>query len=95
MTLIKVYIISRVIYKDKQGDSMAHCENCGTKMSNGYCTNCHEEAYIMDFESEYMDRQPCDEFQALADKQRKEIREMNRTRRLEQKCEMDEYKDKQ
>ena len=72
---------------------MAYCENCGCRMSNGYCTNCHEEAYIMDFQSEYMDREPSKEFQQLAEKQREEIREMDRTRRLEQKSEMDIYEE--
>lgn len=28
---------------------MAHyCENCGCKVFNGRCTNCHEELYILD-----------------------------------------------
>ncbi len=28
---------------------MAHyCEDCGCKVYNGRCTNCHEELYILD-----------------------------------------------
>ena len=25
---------------------MEYCEDCGCKMFNGACTNCHEEIYI-------------------------------------------------
>ena len=25
-----------------------YCENCGCKVYNGRCTNCHEELYILD-----------------------------------------------
>lgn len=25
---------------------MRHCEDCGTVLRGGYCTNCQEEAYI-------------------------------------------------
>jgi hypothetical protein len=27
---------------------MATCENCGCKVYNGRCTNCHEELFILD-----------------------------------------------
>lgn len=27
---------------------MNYCENCGCKVYNGACTNCHEELYILD-----------------------------------------------
>lgn len=25
---------------------MSYCENCGCKVYNGHCVNCHEETYI-------------------------------------------------
>ena len=31
---------------------MGYCEDCGCKMFNGFCTNCHEEVYI---EEQYYD----------------------------------------
>lgn len=34
---------------------MAHyCEDCGTKFSNGLCPNCHEEAFIMETQGDYL-----------------------------------------
>lgn len=27
---------------------MSNCEDCGCKVYNGRCTNCHEELYILD-----------------------------------------------
>ena len=27
---------------------MSTCEDCGCKMYNGFCTNCHEEVFIAD-----------------------------------------------
>lgn len=27
---------------------MDYCENCGCKVFNGRCVNCHEELYILD-----------------------------------------------
>lgn len=27
---------------------MEYCEDCGCKVYNGRCTNCHEELYILD-----------------------------------------------
>ena len=31
---------------------MSYCEDCGCKVYNGFCTNCHEEVYI---EEQYYD----------------------------------------
>lgn len=31
---------------------MSHCEDCGCKVYNGACTNCHEAVYI---EQQYYD----------------------------------------
>lgn len=47
------------------------CENCGCKMSNGLCSNCQEEAYIIENQFEYIDT-ISDEFAEKAKKQFKE-----------------------
>lgn len=33
---------------------MGHCDNCGTRISNGLCPNCHEEAFIVETQSEFL-----------------------------------------
>lgn len=33
---------------------MAHCEDCGTRMSNGMCPNCQEERFIFETQHEYL-----------------------------------------
>lgn len=38
---------------------MNTCEDCGTKLRNGICTNCHEELYINDYQlPEVIDTNP-------------------------------------
>lgn len=34
---------------------MSYCEDCGTKLDNGLCPNCDEEAVIMERFDEYED----------------------------------------
>jgi hypothetical protein len=34
---------------------MAHCINCGTKMSDGLCPHCEEEAFIIETQGDYAD----------------------------------------
>ena len=34
---------------------MAHCVNCGTKMSDGLCPNCEEEAVIVETQGDVAD----------------------------------------
>ena len=48
-----------------------HCSDCGTRYSDGYCPNCHEEAFIRATQSEWLPEgfQFSDEFAALADQQ--------------------------
>ena len=31
------------------------CEDCGTRLNAGVCSNCHEELYIMSFQADYID----------------------------------------
>jgi|HubBroStandDraft_2_1064218.scaffolds.fasta_scaffold2087660_2 hypothetical protein len=38
------------------------CENCGTRMYNGRCDNCHEELAIFEDQGEYVDYQFSPEF---------------------------------
>jgi hypothetical protein len=33
---------------------MSYCEDCGCKVYNGACTNCHEEVFIFD---QYIDQE--------------------------------------
>ncbi len=46
-----------------------HCADCGTKFRGGFCTNCHEEAYIREHQAEYIDRPLSDDFNRKADAQ--------------------------
>ena len=41
---------------------MAYCPDCGCKMYNGVCTNCHEEMYIAEQYNE-LDMQMPESFQ--------------------------------
>jgi len=36
---------------------MSKCDNCGTNLRNGICTNCQEEMYIYDYQMDEKDRQ--------------------------------------
>lgn len=33
---------------------MAHCTDCGTKLSGGCCPNCAEELFIYETQSDYL-----------------------------------------
>lgn len=54
---------------------MSWCLDCGTKMSGGICPNCHEELYILTYQSEdvAVSEMPR-EFVEKAEKQAAEIR---------------------
>jgi hypothetical protein len=52
---------------------MARCEDCGTPMNGGICSNCHEELYIMTYQADDMDA-VSQEFRDLADEQRQAIK---------------------
>ncbi len=52
-----------------------HCENCGTRISNGLCPNCHEEAFIIETQSDYLP-DLSDEFVQTADRQRKAAKKL-------------------
>ena len=42
-----------------------HCADCGTRYSNGLCPNCHEEAFILETQGDFIDY-VSPEFQAKA-----------------------------
>lgn len=54
---------------------MSTCENCGTRLNGGICSNCHEEAYILEYQSEYITEPVSDEFAKKAQMQQTEINE--------------------
>lgn len=59
---------------------MRACENCGCRVYNGVCTNCHEETYILETQSEDMTYPISDEFMQKVAEQRPEV-ERNRGHR--------------
>ena len=52
----------------------ATCSDCGCRIRSGYCTNCQEEAYIMDVQAAEMDIEFSPEFSQVAAEQRKPIK---------------------
>lgn len=40
-----------------------HCENCGTRMSDGFCPNCEESAFIAETQAEFLPDLLSEEFQ--------------------------------
>ena len=60
---------------------MAYCENCGTKLSYGTCSNCQEELYI--FENQWHEDpfELSDEFKEKINEQKKE-RENNKIKEI-------------
>ena len=38
------------------------CEDCGCKIYDGICSNCHEELYISEYQTEFIDFPLSDEF---------------------------------
>lgn len=52
------------------------CENCGTRIYDGCCPNCHEELAIFETQYEYMDFPISEEFSQKIAAGVKEAREM-------------------
>lgn len=62
---------------------MKTCSNCGCKVYNGHCVNCHEEIYIMEQNSK--NDEPIgfsNEFWNKVKKQEKEAKEILRLEKL-------------
>jgi len=53
---------------------MKTCPDCGCRLSDGICSNCHEELYILRNQSEYIDFPVSDEFAEKARKQEAEVK---------------------
>jgi len=54
------------------------CEDCGCKIYGGICSNCHEELYIIENQSEYIDTPLSNDFLKKAKKQRRALNERQR-----------------
>lgn len=55
--------------------SYQSCEDCGCRMYGGICSNCQEELYIMENQSDYEDFSVTQEFMNAADEQRQLLKE--------------------
>lgn len=54
---------------------MSRCADCGCRLScSGVCSNCHEELYILEEQSEFVE-QISPEFKAKAEEQKRTIEE--------------------
>ena len=53
---------------------MSRCSNCGCRTNNGVCSNCQEEYYILENQSEYIEGPLSNDFIEKAKKQEKEVR---------------------
>ena len=51
-----------------------HCEDCGCKLRNGICSNCHEELYILTYQSADIEFSLSDEFMKAAAEQNRRIK---------------------
>ena len=50
-----------------------YCDNCGTILEEGVCSNCHEELFIMTFQGDDIVEPLSKEFQEKAAKQKAEV----------------------
>jgi hypothetical protein len=50
---------------------MPYCDDCGCRTSNGICSGCMEELYILENQAEFIDFRPSDEFLDAAVQQRR------------------------
>jgi hypothetical protein len=54
---------------------MAYCENCGTKLSGGICSNCSEELFIFTEQNEYLPDNISEEFMNKVKEQKENEKE--------------------
>jgi len=47
-----------------------YCEDCGSVLNKGICSNCKEELYIEVFQCEYIEEALSEDFRKKADEQR-------------------------
>lgn len=58
------------MYKFIWNINMAYCNDCGCRMSNGICSNCQEELYIVEYQGEFIDFELSEEFKENVTEQR-------------------------
>ncbi len=46
-----------------------YCSDCGCRTNKGVCSNCQEELYIMEFQSEFINKPLSEDFIKKADSQ--------------------------
>lgn len=51
------------------------CENCGTRLNYGICSNCQEELYIVENQAEFIENPLSDEFVQKVKEQRQFLKE--------------------
>jgi hypothetical protein len=57
-----------------EDETMTTCDNCGTRLSDGMCPNCHEELFILTTQAYDLDGvEFSDEFAAKVAEQREEL----------------------
>lgn len=54
---------------------MKTCDDCGTTLRDGICTNCYEELYINDYQMPEFPCEVSDEWKETVAKQRQELKE--------------------
>jgi hypothetical protein len=52
---------------------MPYCDDCGCRTSNGVCSGCMEELYILENQAEFIEIPLSDEFMEAAALQRKRV----------------------
>lgn len=66
---------------------MAYCNDCGCRMSDGICSNCHEELWITEYQGEFLPRMS-EEFNEKVCEQRNRV---NRQKQLKRPYEEGEW----
>lgn len=51
------------------------CPDCGCRLSNGICSNCQEELFILTYQGEYITEPISDDFAAKAQEQQEYLKQ--------------------
>jgi hypothetical protein len=51
-----------------------YCSDCGCRTERGICSNCQEELFIVEYQSEFIDKPLSDEFVHKAGQQRQYLK---------------------
>ena len=57
---------------------MRTCLDCGCRLENGICSNCQEELFIMENQSEFIDKPLSKEFLSKANEQKELLTKRSR-----------------